>query len=50
VLKKRNLAMTSDAEKKHKESVEQEIVKALEDLDATQSAILERFGGSLTRE
>jgi hypothetical protein len=47
---KRNPAMTPEAEKGHDESAEQAMVKALEQLDAIQSAILERYGGSLTHE
>jgi hypothetical protein len=42
--------MKLEPEKRHDDSAEQAMVKALEQLDAIQSAILERYGGSLTRE
>jgi hypothetical protein len=42
--------MKFEAENQRNESAEPEMVKALEELDAIQSAILERFGGSLTTE
>jgi len=42
--------MKLEAEKRDNESPEQAMVNALEQLDAIQSGILERYGGSLTRE
>jgi hypothetical protein len=47
---KRKPAMSTEAESGQTESHEQAIVNALEQLDAIQSGILERYGGSLTRE
>ncbi len=40
--------MTPDRDFKRDDSVEQEMVKAVEELDDTEKAILERLGGALT--
>jgi hypothetical protein len=42
--------MTTDKERRRQESAEEDIARSFEALDATQSAILERFGGPLTEE
>ncbi len=42
--------MTREAENGNDAGDEQAMVKALEKLDAIESGILERYGGSLTRE